>query len=225
MDDVRSESHQRWEKSRVPGVPGTRRTVRRVGAEGRTRTGTGYPTRPSNVRVYQFRHFGIEEHSSMRRRTRRTARPGAARRRRGRRRLRRAPAARAPRAFRSAPRPDRRAPWRAPRRPSITDEPLRRPCMMAIDERRQDEDDERADGQLVEQRRRAARAEGRLRRATAEDREIRALALLEQDDEDQEDTDETWRSTADRSRFRPPGSRHGGAATRTRRAPLAGSSE
>ena len=30
------------------------------GAEGRTRTGTGFPTRPSNVRVYQFRHFGIE---------------------------------------------------------------------------------------------------------------------------------------------------------------------
>jgi hypothetical protein len=30
-----------------------------IGAEGRTRTGTGYPTRPSNVRVYQFRHFGL----------------------------------------------------------------------------------------------------------------------------------------------------------------------
>ena len=28
------------------------------GAEGGTRTPTGYPTRPSNVRVYQFRHFG-----------------------------------------------------------------------------------------------------------------------------------------------------------------------
>ena len=28
------------------------------GAEGRTRTGTGRPTRPSSVRVYQFRHFG-----------------------------------------------------------------------------------------------------------------------------------------------------------------------
>ena len=28
------------------------------GAEGGTRTPTGYPTRPSNVRVCQFRHFG-----------------------------------------------------------------------------------------------------------------------------------------------------------------------
>ena len=31
----------------------------RIGAEGGTRTPTGYPTRPSNVRVYQFRHFGL----------------------------------------------------------------------------------------------------------------------------------------------------------------------
>src|SRR5690349_17103626 len=30
----------------------------RDGAQGRTRTGTGCPTRPSNVRVYQFRHLG-----------------------------------------------------------------------------------------------------------------------------------------------------------------------
>ncbi|MEA2695370.1 MAG: hypothetical protein QOJ16_4757 [Acidobacteriota bacterium] len=29
-------------------------------AEDRTRTGTGCPTRPSNVRVYQFRHFGLK---------------------------------------------------------------------------------------------------------------------------------------------------------------------
>ena len=28
------------------------------GAQGRTRTGTDYSTRPSNVRVYQFRHLG-----------------------------------------------------------------------------------------------------------------------------------------------------------------------
>src|SRR5206468_8448642 len=32
----------------------------RVGAEGGTRTPTGCPTRPSNVRVCQFRHFGDE---------------------------------------------------------------------------------------------------------------------------------------------------------------------
>src|SRR5262245_4916944 len=31
---------------------------RRFGAEGGTRTPTGCPTRPSNVRVCQFRHFG-----------------------------------------------------------------------------------------------------------------------------------------------------------------------
>ena len=29
------------------------------GAEGRTRTGTDRSTRPSTVRVYQFRHFGM----------------------------------------------------------------------------------------------------------------------------------------------------------------------
>ncbi len=28
-------------------------------AEGGTRTPTGYPTRPSNVRVCQFRHLGL----------------------------------------------------------------------------------------------------------------------------------------------------------------------
>src|SRR5574341_1906052 len=32
--------------------------LKKYGAEGGTRTPTGYPTRPSNVRVYQFRHFG-----------------------------------------------------------------------------------------------------------------------------------------------------------------------
>src|SRR5580765_625937 len=31
---------------------------RRFGAVGRTRTGMGYPIRPSNVRVYQFHHDG-----------------------------------------------------------------------------------------------------------------------------------------------------------------------
>ena len=30
----------------------------RYDAEGGTRTRTGRPTRPSNVRVYQFHHFG-----------------------------------------------------------------------------------------------------------------------------------------------------------------------
>ena len=30
----------------------------KVGAQGRTRTGTDFSTRPSNVRVYQFRHLG-----------------------------------------------------------------------------------------------------------------------------------------------------------------------
>ena len=31
------------------------------GAEGGTRTRMGFPTRPSNVRVYQFHHFGRGE--------------------------------------------------------------------------------------------------------------------------------------------------------------------
>ncbi len=31
---------------------------KQCGAEGRSRTGTGLPTRPSSVRVYQFHHFG-----------------------------------------------------------------------------------------------------------------------------------------------------------------------
>lgn len=31
----------------------------RVGADGRTRTVTGYPTTPSRWRVYQFHHIGI----------------------------------------------------------------------------------------------------------------------------------------------------------------------
>jgi hypothetical protein len=35
--------------------------IRRDGAEGGTRTRMGCPTRPSNVRVYQFHHFGAAE--------------------------------------------------------------------------------------------------------------------------------------------------------------------
>src|SRR6266568_5760609 len=34
----------------------------RPGAQGRTRTGTVFTTRPSNVRVYQFRHLGKEHY-------------------------------------------------------------------------------------------------------------------------------------------------------------------
>src|SRR5438874_2580263 len=37
------------------------------GAQGRTRTGTGCPTRPSNVRVYQFRHLGSKNLATARR--------------------------------------------------------------------------------------------------------------------------------------------------------------
>ena len=36
-----------------------RTDLERFGAEGGTRTPTSYLTRPSNVRVYQFRHFGL----------------------------------------------------------------------------------------------------------------------------------------------------------------------
>ena len=34
----------------------------RDGAVGRTRTGMGCPIRPSNVRVYQFHHDGMESY-------------------------------------------------------------------------------------------------------------------------------------------------------------------
>src|ERR1041385_4708230 len=40
----------------------------RRGAEGGTRTPTGFPIRPSNVRVYQFHHFGKESAGHYRRR-------------------------------------------------------------------------------------------------------------------------------------------------------------
>ena len=36
----------------------------RNGAEGGTRTPTGCPIRPSNVRVYQFHHFGFVKRGS-----------------------------------------------------------------------------------------------------------------------------------------------------------------
>src|SRR3954451_6567642 len=39
---------------------------RKDGAQDRTRTGTGCPTRPSNVRVYQFRHLGSKNVSTNR---------------------------------------------------------------------------------------------------------------------------------------------------------------
>jgi hypothetical protein len=49
-----------------------------VGAQGRTRTGTDFSTRPSNVRVYQFRHLGKRDHNEpsllLRRRRGRSAR-------------------------------------------------------------------------------------------------------------------------------------------------------
>src|SRR5215475_9439854 len=52
----------------------------RSGAEGGTRTPTGCPTRPSNVRVCQFRHFGEErrEYTVSRIARQTVRRPGAA---------------------------------------------------------------------------------------------------------------------------------------------------
>ena len=41
--------------------PVSSRDQPQIGAEGRTRTGTDHSTRPSTVRVYQFRHFGSAE--------------------------------------------------------------------------------------------------------------------------------------------------------------------
>src|SRR6185436_11365277 len=56
---------------------------------------------------------------------------------------------------------------------------------------RDDEQDEERRGQLVQECRRAARAERRLRSATAEcAREIRPFPLLHEDDEDQKQADD-----------------------------------
>src|SRR6185369_2232301 len=57
-------------------------------------------------------------------------------------------------------------------------------------DRGQDEDDERGHGELVQERRRAAGPKGGLGAAAPEDREVRALALLQEDDEDEEDADQ-----------------------------------
>ena len=59
---ARSEPSENKNPQTIAGC-GFRLTLREVyglqsGAEGRTRTGTGLPTRPSSVRVYQFHHFG-----------------------------------------------------------------------------------------------------------------------------------------------------------------------
>jgi len=57
--------------------------------------------------------------------------------------------------------------------------------------RRDDECHEESGRELVQQRRRATRAERRLRSAAAKStRQIRTLALLDKDDEDQEEADE-----------------------------------
>jgi hypothetical protein len=45
-------------KGRIEGIL-TVSVIPDAGAEGGTRTPTSYLTRPSNVRVYQFRHFGF----------------------------------------------------------------------------------------------------------------------------------------------------------------------
>ena len=51
LDVISDEIEHRW--SKIAGFAGLKN-----GAEGRTRTGTDRSTRPSTVRVYQFRHFG-----------------------------------------------------------------------------------------------------------------------------------------------------------------------
>src|SRR5438045_5451406 len=55
--------------------PGAR--VGKHGAEGGTRTPTGCPTRPSNVRVCQFRHFGARRERSITRLSARDNSPDA----------------------------------------------------------------------------------------------------------------------------------------------------
>src|SRR5438067_2253195 len=51
-------SWQRWSGWSTDRHQGLLMAALADGAEGGTRTPTSYLTRPSNVRVYQFRHFG-----------------------------------------------------------------------------------------------------------------------------------------------------------------------
>src|SRR5436190_7953724 len=125
------------------------------GAQGRTRTGTDFSTRPSNVRVYQFRHLG----------------------------------------------------WRF-KEPRIGKLLLGRSCGSGLSSaghhgaartdlqdcqrhRRDYERDEESRCELVKERVRAARAERCLGAAATKcAREIRALALLHEHDEDEEQADD-----------------------------------
>ena len=50
MDKIKTPCRLRWFRYHI--------LKQGVDAEGGTRTPTSYLTRPSNVRVYQFRHFG-----------------------------------------------------------------------------------------------------------------------------------------------------------------------
>ena len=52
-------TEMRLEGEKAEPVAKETKVLRIVGAEGGTRTPTGYPIRPSNVRVYQFHHFGV----------------------------------------------------------------------------------------------------------------------------------------------------------------------
>jgi len=72
----------------------------------------------------------------------------------------------------------------------------------------EDEADEARHGHLVQNGGGAARSEGGLRTATSEDRKIRTLALLEKDDEDQEQTnDDVDRIENVNHKYYLPGSR------------------
>src|SRR6266542_2955419 len=167
---------------------GEREVYELIGAVGRTRTGMGYPIRPSNVRVYQFHHDGTL-------RLRGTSRGiGGGRRRSGRRRSGR-------RAGRGLPRDRNTAGGPRERRRSFL---RRRPLRQRLDDRRarprfehrqqereHDEAYERSGRQLVKDRRRAARPESGLASSASESAgDVRTLPLLEEHHQDEEEADE-----------------------------------
>ncbi len=177
----------------------------RSGALGQTRTGTDRSTRPSNVRVYQFRHQGTvvregdgipirgEESSLEADRVVTTSAPaarGVCRGRRGRCTGRGAGAT-----ARCWPGPSCRHCRRGLGRRLIAECLEDRRLRAGLQQRDRDgQDGERDEGpgrHLLEDGRRAARAEGRLRGGGAEGARRRgAFPLLEEDHQDEEDADE-----------------------------------
>ena len=149
----------------------------------------GYPIRPSNVRVYQFHHDGTGVTVSARAPRERAA--GAERPARS---AARRPGPRRTAGPGAAARPDAGLGTlgvRLLRDSVLTTEGFDRASNERQQERQHDEPDEGAGRQLVQERRRAARAERGLAASAAERAgDVRALPLLDQDHQDEEEADE-----------------------------------